>query len=146
MIDLAPQNGFEAVVASDLKEVQIVLAELIELLKSHAYSDHDVFCIRLAVEEALANAVIHGNQENTSKSIRFSCCVDSSCAHIEVEDEGCGFSLDEVPDPTEDENLDRPSGRGLLLMRSMMTSIEFNERGNQVVLEKVRQPSPAGIC
>ena len=145
MIDIAPQDGFEAVVASDLEEVQIVHSQLVELLKSNGYSDHDLFCIRLAVEEALVNAVTHGNQESSGKSIRFSCCVDSRCAKIEIEDEGCGFALDEVPDPTEDENLARPNGRGLMLMRSLMTTVRFNERGNQVALEKVRQPCPSSI-
>ena len=68
MIDIAPQDGFEAVVASDLKEVQIVHSQLVELLRSNGYSDHDVFCIRLAVEEALVNAVVQFLVFHRSKS------------------------------------------------------------------------------
>jgi serine/threonine-protein kinase RsbW len=58
---------------------------------------------------------------------------------IEIEDEGTGFKLEEVPDPTADENLERPCGRGIMLMRSFMSLIEYNERGNRVILEKSRQ-------
>jgi serine/threonine-protein kinase RsbW len=57
---------------------------------------------------------------------------------IEIEDEGEGFDPGDVPDPTADENLERPCGRGIHLMRAFMTSIEYLDRGNRVVLIKSR--------
>ena len=57
---------------------------------------------------------------------------------IVIEDEGPGFDPTDVPDPTDDDNLDKPSGRGLMLMRAFMTVIEYNEKGNRVLLEKAR--------
>ena len=58
-------------------------------------------------------------------------------------DEGEGFELYEVPDPTADENVDRPSGRGIMLMRNFMCSVSYNEKGNRVVMEKARNSSEA---
>ncbi len=60
----------------------------------------------------------------------------SGSVRIEIEDEGEGFDVADIPDPTADENLERPCGRGLMLMRAFMTSITYNERGNRVVLVK----------
>jgi serine/threonine-protein kinase RsbW len=56
-----------------------------------------------------------------------------------VRDEGCGFRPADVPDPTADENLERPSGRGLMLMQSYMTKVRYSETGNEVWLLKERR-------
>ena len=57
---------------------------------------------------------------------------------VVIEDQGPGFRLEDVPDPTEDENLEKPGGRGIMLMRAFLSLVEYNERGNRVVLEKHR--------
>ncbi len=62
---------------------------------------------------------------------------------IRIEDEGHGFDLESLPDPTLEENLEKPSGRGILLMREFMTKVEYNERGNCVILEKRRDVADA---
>ncbi len=91
------------------------------------------FAVRLAIEEALANAFNHGTRhlpKDTPVRLQFS----ASSTHIEisVEDQGPGFRPAAVPDPTLDENLEVPTGRGLLLMRAYMTSVDYNDRGNRV--------------
>ncbi len=63
---------------------------------------------------------------------------------IEIEDEGTGFTPEEVPDPTSIENLEKPCGRGIMLMRAFMSRIEYNDQGNRVILEKVRDPHTNG--
>ncbi len=64
---------------------------------------------------------------------------------IIIEDEGNGFRPEDVPDPTEDENLEKPCGRGIMLMRAFLSVVEYNERGNRVVLEKNRNDDGAPL-
>ena len=57
---------------------------------------------------------------------------------IQIRDEGAGFNPEEVPDPTDPDHLEIPSGRGIMLMRAFMTRVEYNDLGNCVVMEKQR--------
>lgn len=107
-----------------------VQEQILEELRRHDYSERALFGVRLALEEALINAIKHGNQRDPSKHVRVSYTVNTLHVLIEIEDEGPGFDPEGVPDPTSPENLDRPSGRGVLLMRAYMTECDFLERGN----------------
>jgi serine/threonine-protein kinase RsbW len=97
--------------------------------------------MRLALEEAIVNAIKHGNRMDPNKSVRIHCEVDPSRIYVEVEDQGPGFNPSDIPDPTAIENLEKPGGRGIMLMRAFMTRVEYVGKGNQVQLEKVRDPS-----
>ena len=92
------------------------------------------------VEEAIVNAIVHGNKLDPAKTVRVSCAVTPQMARIEITDAGVGFDPAAVPDCTRDERLEVPSGRGVMLMRSFMTTIAYNARGNSVLLEKQRTP------
>jgi serine/threonine-protein kinase RsbW len=129
---LERQIASDSAAASDL--IDRLLSKLIEL----GWQDHDTFGVHLALEEALANAIKHGNCRDKDKSIDVSLQVSPERVHVEIADQGPGFDPQAVPDPTEEANLELPTGRGLMLMRSYMTSVEFNERGNRVVMEKQR--------
>lgn len=120
----------------------MVQDEIIRALEARQYSDHDLFGIRLALEEAVVNAIKHGNGNDPAKSVRIAYQVDDDHVRIEIEDQGPGFNPDEIPDPTLPENLERPSGRGIMLMRSFMNVVQFNDRGNCVILEKRRETAP----
>ncbi len=98
----------------------------------------DVFGVRLALEEALVNAIKHGNRMDLNKQVQIDCRIDEGGVRIVIEDEGKGFHVEDVPDPTEDDNLEKPGGRGIMLMRSFMSSIEYNESGNRLTLTKDR--------
>ncbi len=115
---------------------------IIQKLQDRGFSERDIFGVRLALEEALVNAIKHGNGSDLSKQVRIEGWVNSDRLRVEIEDEGPGFSVADVPDPTADENLERPSGRGIMLMQAFMNSIEYNDRGNCVILEKQRDGSP----
>ena len=101
------------------------------------FSGHDAFGIRLALDEAIVNAIKHGNAFHPEKTVRVNCLITTELFRVEIEDQGTGFKPEDVPDPTEHENLDRPCGRGIMLMRSFMSKIEYNESGNRVLLEKI---------
>ena len=134
---------FEVVIPNNTSAGQSVQERIIQLLEELRYEERDVFGIRLALEEALVNAIKHGNQMDPNKTVRVTCRVASDRVRIEIEDQGDGFHPAEVPDPTADENLERPCGRGIMLMRAFMSSIAFNASGNCVILEKARsEPEP----
>jgi serine/threonine-protein kinase RsbW len=112
---------------------------ILALVAQHHYDPDATFAIKLSLEEALTNAIKHGNCNNPHKYVTIRYYVDGERAVVMVRDEGCGFVLDEIPDPTADENLERPSGRGLMLIQSYMTHVEFRNPGNEVWMLKLRQ-------
>ncbi|OYW18109.1 MAG: anti-sigma regulatory factor [Planctomycetales bacterium 12-60-4] len=131
---------FEVVIPSDTAKGQEVQERIVGRLEELEFPPRDVFGVRLALEEALVNAIKHGNGMDPDKSVKIVWRIDDASVCVESEDEGSGFGPEEVPDPTAEENLERPCGRGIMLMRSFMSRVEYNERGNRVILEKRREP------
>ena len=129
---------WEEVIPSDTAAGQSVQERIIQLLEALCYDERDVFGVRLAIEEALVNAIKHGNQMDPTKTVRITCRVAPHKVRIEIEDQGTGFQPEEVPDPTSDENLERPCGRGLMLMRYYMSEVTFSASGNTVAMTKLR--------
>jgi serine/threonine-protein kinase RsbW len=127
----------EVTIPSDPAEARRVQEEVERLLKLHQFSEHDIFGIRLALEEALVNAIKHGNQMDRSKYVCIAYHVFPDRFEVHITDEGAGFDPCEVPDPTSVENLERPCGRGLMLMRHYMSQISYSPRGNSVSMSKV---------
>jgi serine/threonine-protein kinase RsbW len=82
---------------------------------------------------------------DTAKRVHVICKISERRVRLEVADEGTGFVPDKVPDPTAPENLEKPSGRGLLLMRSYMNRVQYNQKGNAVMMEKDR-PDRSAAC
>ena len=123
-------------VPNDLNHVRGPETRIMADLKRCGYDDDTIFAIKLAFEEAVTNAVKHGNCNDHSKRVHLRYYVDPSRVVLMVRDEGCGFCPQSVPDPTADENLERPSGRGLMLMQSYMTRVRYSETGNEVWLLK----------
>jgi serine/threonine-protein kinase RsbW len=128
----------ERKIPSDTTLAREILDTLLANLASSGWAEEETFGIHLAVEEALMNAIKHGNQRDPDKSVMVEYLLSSTRMRIVIEDEGPGFDPTAVPDPTEDENLELPSGRGLMLMRTFMTEVEYNERGNRVLMTKER--------
>lgn len=104
--------------------------------------------IGLAVHECVMNAVSHGNQFSTGKQVHLIIRGEDAKLVIEVEDEGCGFAPEAVPDPCGDENLERDSGRGLLIIRGFMDEVEIGARspsGTRVRMAKAATPKKRGV-
>lgn len=135
---MSDQTGFEVTIPSDTTRGHEVQERILGLLEAHRFGARDLFGVKLALEEAIVNAIKHGNGMDPSKSVYVNCQVSDVFCRIIIEDEGPGFDPQDVPDPTDDENLDKPSGRGLMLMKAFMTTVQYNERGNRVLLEKER--------
>lgn len=114
------------------EEIDEAQVRVLEILDRRGYDRAARFAVRVAVEEALANAIQHGNRSDPTKSVRLDYVVADDSVIIDVQDEGRGFDPDAVPDPTRQENLDIPSGRGIMLMRAYMTDVRFHPPGNRV--------------
>ena len=116
---------------------QIIDALLAQLEAEH-WNTHEVFGIHLAVEEALVNAIKHGNKEDPAKSVHVRVQTSPVQLRIEIVDEGPGFDPSSVPDPTTPARVNKPHGRGLMLIHTFMTRVEYKGRGNELVMEKLR--------
>jgi len=138
MVDRRQDGPFEMVIASDLGQVAHVQDHIGEHLKSCEFEDRDIFGIKLALEEALVNAIKHGNRLDSCKKVRIQIHVSDERIDIGIADEGPGFNPEQVADPLAAENLERPSGRGLLLMRHYMTEVTYHPPGNRVTMSKIR--------
>lgn len=133
----------ELVVQNDLRAAKAPEERILADLDAHGYDVDTTFAIKLALEEALTNAVKHGNRNDGSKQIVVRYHIAPDRAVIMVRDEGPGFTPDEIPDPTAEENLERPNGRGIMLMQAYMTDVRFNQAGNEVWLLKINDRKTA---
>ncbi len=123
-----------------------ILDGILLQLQDYEWPQKDIFAIQLAFEEALVNAIRHGNQSENRLGVKVHLEISSQVFLARISDEGPGFDPDHLPDPTLDDFLERPCGRGVKLMRSFMTSVDFNERGNVVTMKKERSCPPPEIC
>lgn len=92
------------------------------------------FNFRLGLTEALSNAMLYGNSDDPSKRVLVEVMFQRGRIEARVTDQGSGFDPSAVPDPTSPENLTKPCGRGLFLMRQLLDEVSFNAQGNQVTL------------
>jgi serine/threonine-protein kinase RsbW len=129
---------------SSLDRARQLECEILDACSKHHFSEDDVFAIKLALEEALVNAVKHGNKLDPKKTVKVQYHINDQRADIAIEDQGAGFNPAELPDPTADENLEMCSGRGILLMRAYMSSVVFNPAGNKVTLTKFNERFEVG--
>jgi serine/threonine-protein kinase RsbW len=133
----------EVTISSDLAEARRIQLEIAEAMHAAGYSEHDIFSAKLALEEALVNAIKHGNQLDNDKRVIVAHEVTPERVDIWITDEGPGFNPEEVPDPTAIENIERPCGRGLLLMKGFMSGVEYLGKGNVVHMWKIKGEPPA---
>jgi len=93
----------------------------------------------IALDEAFVNAVKHGNKFDATKLVRITAEVSTKEARFTIEDEGEGFNVAEIPDPTDTANLFKTSGRGVLIIHNVMDEVRYNERGNRLEMVKKSQ-------
>jgi serine/threonine-protein kinase RsbW len=125
----------------NIELVQVVLRDCLERLGLEEDSRH---WVDVAVREALANAIKHGNEQNPSKQVHVDLAVENGQLVIQVEDEGVGFEPSHLGDPLAPENLLRPNGRGIFYMKSFMDEIQYGSGpgGGTLVTLRKRIPGP----
>ena len=134
--DVRPAVAADVTIPSDAAEARRIQDDIEQHLHARHVSEHDIFSIKLALEEALVNAIKHGNQMDSAKKVHISYQIFADRFDVQIFDDGNGFNPNDVPDPTAFENLERPCGRGLMLMRHYMNDVAFNGRGNAVSMCK----------
>jgi serine/threonine-protein kinase RsbW len=111
----------------------------VPILQANNFTEDDVFAVHLAIEEAFINAVRHGNKMEQSKAVKIDYSIESDKIEICMTDEGEGFDPEVIPDPRYGDNLYKPAGRGMLLMRSFMDVVEYSKQGNSVRMIRYRE-------
>ncbi len=130
--ELTLKRDFPSSLDSYHEFVELVLNRL----KEHGWQHRDVFGVHMALEESISNGIRHGNKLDPGKHVAVECRIGPQHFWASVCDEGQGFRPADVPDCCSPECLELPGGRGLALMNAYMTRVQYNERGNCVVLEK----------
>jgi len=129
-------GSFRATIPSDFNAGRDVQERILQDIDRCGYSEEASFAIRIALEEAMVNAIKHGNRLDPAKKVHVECKVTPRRAEITIEDEGPGFDRAAIPDPTRDENLDKPSGRGILLIEAYMDGAQWSRGGRRLRMVK----------
>lgn len=127
-------------IPSDFTAGRDVQRQVMAAVARNGFDDDSTFAVRIALEEALVNAIKHGNRQDPAKKVRVEATVTPERVDISVEDEGAGFDRGGVPDPTCDENICRPSGRGILLIESYMNDVRWDRGGRRIRMVKRNEP------
>ena len=125
---------------SDSGSIREASSRILKDIELYGVDDKTTFEIKLCVEEAVRNAIVHGNKSDPKRQIRMGYWMDEGVLNIEIEDEGAGFDHKSVKDPTREENLLRNSGRGVYLIKKLMEKVEYNEKGNKIIMAKRINP------
>ncbi|MEW6170867.1 MAG: ATP-binding protein [Candidatus Omnitrophota bacterium] len=120
-----------------LKDIPQFTKNLVGELKPLDINKDILFDIRLVIEEALANAIKHGNKMDLTKNVFLKINASSKRIDIEIKDQGKGFDYKKLPLPTEKENLHKYSGRGVFLIRKLMTQVKFFDNGARIKMTKL---------
>ena len=122
---------------TDVEAIAPLVKQVIGLIeRSHCVRGEEPK-VELALQEALNNAVVHGNRRDSGKTVHVRCrCKLGSGVSLTVSDEGQGFDPDGVPDPLAVENLESKHGRGIYFMKSLMDRVSFQKEGTQVHMLK----------
>ena len=111
---------------------------LLNEMQKFDWQQQDVFGVHMAMEEAIMNAIRHGNQDDVDKKVHIVIKLAEDQFYAKIADQGEGFNLDNVPDPTLEENLEKTSGRGVMLMHNFVDRVQYNDAGNSVELFKAK--------
>ncbi|HWQ02859.1 MAG TPA: ATP-binding protein [Candidatus Nitrosotenuis sp.] len=128
---------FSEVLPSDTNLVEAAVSRLVEALVANNCVNGQCSAVEVALREALANAILHGNEKDSQKKVELDCLkhADGSVTLV-VRDEGQGFDPASVPDPTLPENIYSASGRGIYLIRSFMDEVRFRRGGSEIRMKK----------
>lgn len=120
---------------SDVRFVSPAVAEVVDSCRRLAVTGSKArLNLRVAVGEAVSNAILYGNRENPDKRVSIEVDIGADDVRITVSDEGDGFDPSAVADPTTEANRRRSQGRGIFLLRTLMDEVRYNEKGNRVTL------------
>ncbi len=112
-----------------------IIESFIDNAKEKYHLNDDIYGnVMIAVTEAVNNAIKHGNKDDSSKNVFISLSLEEGLIKFKIQDEGNGFDYHKLPDPTSPENISKPGGRGIFLMKNLSDEVDFKEKGKVVEL------------
>lgn len=123
-------------VSSETKNIRKVSTRILSSIAPLRPDEGKVFDIKLCIEEAVRNAIVHGNRSDRRLSVTVTYGVTDDTLTISVQDEGSGYDHTEVADPTASGHILKNSGRGVYLIKKLMDTVEYNETGNRITMVK----------
>lgn len=125
-------NTISIQIPSIMENIRMI-ESFIDNAKDKFHLEDDIYGnIMIAVTEAVNNAIKHGNSGNNQKNVFLSLSLEDSIIKFVVKDEGPGFDYENLPDPTSPENLEKPGGRGIFLMKHLSDEVSFKDKGTIV--------------
>ncbi len=129
----------EKTIHSDMDQAHKLVETIVSQLETEGWDCREQFQIQMAVEECVTNAIEHGNKRDRDKSVKVACHITNQEFLFIIEDEGPGFDRTRIVDCTQDERLELPRGRGVMLIESFMTSVDYIGRGNIIRMRRLRE-------
>ena len=130
------RGTFRVTIPSEYAAGRDVQERILRDVADSGFTTDTAFAIRIALEEAMVNAIKHGNRLDPGKKVHVESRITPRRAEITIEDEGPGFDRGAIPDPTAEDNLDKPSGRGILLIEAYMDGVEWSRGGRRLRMVK----------
>ncbi|MDQ3129452.1 MAG: ATP-binding protein [Acidobacteriota bacterium] len=133
------EKELELELPSRIESVETAAARAEEFARESGFGEEALGAIDMAVRESVANAVKHGNKLDETKSVEITFSSSADALEITIRDFGAGFAVEEIPDPTNPENLLKATGRGILFMRSFMDEVEWTNHPEGGTIVKMRK-------
>lgn len=133
------EHRFHLAIGSRFENIELVQVVLKDCLQREGMDKDALDWVDLAVREALANAIKHGNEQDPSKQVHVDLRVEGGEIVIRIEDEGVGFDPSNLSDPLAEENKLKPNGRGIFYMKSFMDRIEYGAGGGGGTMVTLRK-------
>ena len=129
------ENDLVLEIPTDVRSIEHAVEYVVQRCRTcETYQKRLRFNFRVGLTEALTTAVLYGNAHDPSKHVLVEVALEDGRLEARVTDQGGGFDPSSIPDPTEPENILKPGGRGLFIMRQLLDEVSYNDRGNQVTL------------
>jgi serine/threonine-protein kinase RsbW len=129
---------------SRLNIIPEFILKVIDKIKPLCLQEEEIFNIKLSLHEALVNAIKHGNKQNPDLAVEVNISVQDNRLVMELRDKGEGFNFENIPDPTKNENLRHPTGRGIFLIRNLMDQVDFFDHGRGIKMIKLLNRAKGG--
>ena len=125
---------YQLSLSSDPKNIHQVEEFLLSMNEDLHCNEEKFYALMLVVTEAVNNGIVHGNKRDASKHVTVTCTAENGLLTIRIQDEGEGFDPSMLRDPLQPNNILLDNGRGVFLMRQMMDSVSYNEKGTEVTM------------
>ncbi len=127
-------NSIHIVIPSITENIRMIESFIDNAKEKFSLNDDIYGNIMIAITEAVNNAIKHGNNNDASKNVSLTLLMKENMIKFKVEDQGTGFDYQHLPDPTAPENIEKPGGRGIFLMKHLSDEVDFKENGRIVEL------------